>query len=117
MEDPKVTPPVQVEKDIVIQLKPEGENTEQKKGRLKEYTVKVAEKHLVHVEHESMSFKKGTKTSKPFVQMYETRTWLNQRKELTRMGYDYNRVLHAPEGVDKTISPKPKNEDAKNKKA
>lgn len=75
-------------------------NAELAKGRVTEYEVPGKELHLVHVELEQTDFGvEGEKVSKPFVQKFEERAWLQFRKVGIGLGYKHCRVLHAPANI------------------
>lgn len=91
----------------------EKNNKSLAEGRVTEYTVPANELGHVHVELESVQMNSNfEKTSKPFIQKFDTRAFDSFRRIAKMQGFTHCRVLHAPEGVNtEFIDPsKPKKE-------
>lgn len=92
--------PEDMEIDIEL-TEEEKSNAELRKGRVEKYTVKGAERKLVHVEVERVNIVtdggKIEKTSKPQVQKYDPVMYRLMKKQYKSLGYDHVREIYNPE--------------------
>jgi len=87
-----------------------GANPEEAKGRLLSYEVPKNETGFIHAEIEETQYSAsdGKKISTPRLQKFDLRAWLQFKAQASKLGYNFVKVWHAPEGVDTTIAPMPK---------
>lgn len=84
----------------------EKANAEIAKGRVTEYEVPEKEREdTVHVELETVQMNADfEKTSKPYIQKFDTRAWNNFRQQAKKLGINHVRVLYAPKGVNVEVT-------------
>ncbi len=73
------------------------------------YMVREADYDCIHVEIEDLRISNEGKESRPTIQKYNRRAFVNFKNTRFQLGYTHAVVLHAPDGVDISL-PKPEKE-------